>query len=228
VIKQQTGRRAPKRFTAWSYSRWTDYENCPRQARFKHLDKLPEVKGKALERGSQIHTEGENFLIRKTRGVPTSYVAFKTQLETIRRRGAIAEGSWTFTRDWELTEWNDWDAAWVRMKIDAHYVDGNGALRVIDFKTGKVRDSNVPQLELYGLGGLLRYPEVQTVRAEFWYLDAGESHALVFKREEVETLRAEWLRRTKPMLTDTRFKPKPGYACKWCSFSKTKGGPCEF
>ncbi len=47
--------KAMPRFTAWSYSRLSDYEACPLKAKIKHLDKVSEPSSPALKRGSDIH-----------------------------------------------------------------------------------------------------------------------------------------------------------------------------
>jgi hypothetical protein len=38
----------------------------------------------------------------------------------------------------------------------------------------------------------------------------------------------DWEDKTRPMLNDTIFAPKPGNACRWCHWKKSNGGPCKF
>jgi hypothetical protein len=123
----------------------------------------------------------------------------------------------------------DWFApeARCRVKLDAFGIN-RGVGHAVDFKTGKERDRHHLQLELYGLAGLLRYADLTVVEAELWYLDTGNVVAQTFKRDEVVGLRARWEKRTRKMLQDRRFAPTPGPACRWCSFSARRGGPCEF
>ena len=66
------------------------------------------------------------------------------------------------------------------------------------------------------------------VDTNLWYLDAGEERGRTFMRSEVPGLKKHWEKRSKAMLADTSFKATPGDACRWCAYSKTKGGPCEY
>jgi hypothetical protein len=231
-MAKKTSRRTgsvKRRLTAWSYSRWSTYEDCPRRARYRYLDKLPEgPKGRALVRGGEIHAEGEAFLKGDRRMVPQAFEAFRSDLRALRRSDALAEAEWAFTKDWKVTGWFD-DDAWVRMKIDAHLMAGRGLrqLRIIDFKTGQIRPANEVQLELYAVGGFSTYEKVTSVKAEFWYLDHGVIDAIEFQRNELNSLRNVWDQRTLKMLNDTRFAIRPNTACRWCAYSKAKGGPCE-
>lgn len=50
----------------------------------------------------------------------------------------------------------------------------------------------------------------------------------VYTPGDVEKLKKDWERRTKPMLNDTSFVPRPGYYCGYCFFSKKKNGPCKY
>jgi RecB family exonuclease len=226
--KVRRTREAPtQKITAWSFSRWTVYDTCPRQARHRYLDKLPEgEKGPALVRGQRIHELGEMYLKKEIAGVPSQYAAFRKEMRSLRRAKAIPEAQWAFDAQWEETDWFAPDVR-VRLKIDAHYLRRVNQLVLIDFKTGKVRGSNDVQLELYALAGFYKL-DVERIEAKFWYLDAGEEHVLTYERTELDVLRETWRLRTREMLADTSFKPRPGHHCGWCSFSKAKGGPCEF
>jgi len=127
---------------------------------------------------------------------------------------------------WGCVDWFD-DFAWLRAKIDVLEVNGVFA-EVKDHKTGRQRPENVDQLELYAIAIFCKYPFVETVNASFWYLDEGVIDAKNFARHELDSLKKKWLKRIKPMMNDTTFKPKPCYLCKWCKFSKEEGGPCKF
>jgi hypothetical protein len=83
-------------------------------------------------------------------------------------------------------------------------------------------------MSLYGLGGMLKYPHVKVVHTHLWYLDSGNPITITYDAKELPKLRESWNKKVTPMLNDTRFSPKPGNHCRWCTFSKTKGGPCKF
>lgn len=146
----------------------------------------------------------------------------------------VVEDQWAFTNTWGETAWNDWVKCWVRIKVDcAHHLDEE-TLRVRDWKTGKFREEMneeyLEQLELYALTALLLHPHIQKVETELVYLDEGKIFKApkVYTRADIPALKKLWEKRVTPMLKDKRFAPRPNNKCRWCHFSKSKGGPCKF
>lgn len=211
--------------TAWSASRVFGYENCPRQAKYRYIDKLPEVTGDPLIRGKKIHALGEDYLkATSITPVPNSFRYVEDELCALRKQKAVAEEQWGFDRDWNEASWFK---ATIRMILDARAPRG-GVMRVVDFKTGRPRAvKDEDQLGLYAAGTFERFPKIRTVRAELWYLDIGQIIELRFNRKEALAEREAWEERAQKMLDDKAFDPTPGkWTCKWCSFGKSKGGPC--
>lgn len=251
-------RKPPRQFTAWSFSRWNDWMQCPYRAKLKYLDKLvtPEMRkrdddmrsGKVepgpLQRGEQVAKEAEKFLKAKRGPVPMSLMPLAKNYRELRDHGNLSvEQSWGFTRDWKPCSPTDWDNCWLRVKIDVSYVDtekvGRGeyidTLHIKDNKTGKFNDRKAEeyeqQLELYGVAGLTLMPTVSRVTAQLLYSDIGVLHPAepaVYTQDQLAALQATWNKRVTPMFRDVRFPPRPGYYCRWCDFSKAKGGPCRY
>jgi len=218
----------PTTITSWSYSRYSTYEACPAKAKYKFIDKLPEPGSPAMERGNAIHKLAERYTKGELGKLPTELKLFSDQFKTLKNSKPVVEETWAFTKDWEKTTWNDWNGCAVRIKTDAYCRDGN-TLYVIDHKTGKQRDGYEAQLSLYALGAMYNFPDIKTVSTQLWYLDqGGDPVTMDYGIADFSKLKKDWDRRTKPMLNDTRFAPNPGNACRWCTFSKSKGGPCKF
>ena len=233
---KSAGKQRPQRFLAWSYSRLRDYEQCPARAKYRHLDKLDEgEKGRALLRGIAVHESAEGYLNAKP-AIPLApeLELFTDDFKMLRRKRATPESGFQFDADWQpLDDWFD-PTVWCRVKTDAEYTTGRGAKRIltiIDFKTGRQHKWHGEQLELYGLAGLLKYPEIQIVDTELWYTDDGGviGPEEPYTQGDVEPLKERWTKRAAPMLADTEFQPTPSMsACQWCPFKKAKGGPCEY
>ena len=242
--------------TAWSYSRFGDYEKCPALAKFKVIDKLREPSSPALDKGNLVHSvaaayvtgkapvkDKDNFSyhgrlveVAKTPAVPPELVNFTDRFKALRKAGGcMVEQDWAFTEAWERTGWFD-KAAWVRIKVDNHYLEvkkKRGGLRettveIIDYKTGKWSDAHALQRSLYALGALLIYPDAVSVKVAHWYLDTGKDEYDLFGPGNLEKLKKEWVKRTTAMLHDTTFAPTSGQHCKWCFFRKANNGPCQF
>lgn len=226
-----------KRFTAWSYTRLLDWEECPLKAKLKHLDKLKEPESPAMARGSAIHKEAEAYATGQLAKLPESLKLFKEEFTAVRKlsKRLLVEQQWGIAEDWSSTDWFDSDALkrglpkpWLRVVIDLGFKASAKLARMIDHKTGKIRDTHKDQLELYALAGFAQ-PEMKTVSevsSELWYLDQGEIVEAKFKRKDAPDLQAKWRRRSLPMLADETFPACPGNGCRWCPFGKSKGGPC--
>ena len=241
----------PKQFTSWSWSRYYDYKVCPLKSKLNHLDKIREPKNDAMTRGGLLHDTIRDYIrgVKKSIkecGFPAVSVGWINEAKKAFKKKSlqpIIEEDWAFTKDWTQTQWNDWNNCVLRVKLDAGLFEENGEVfKIIDWKSGKFRpeevDQYVEQLELQALAALVLYPQVREVRPQLAYIDFGlvyplADKPLVFKQSDVKKLKATWAKRTKPMLSDTTFAPRPNDKCRWCFYGqsgKVKGGPglCKF
>jgi len=222
--------------SAWSYSRLSDYEECPLKAKCKHLDKIAEPGGEALERGKRIHTLAEQYTMRRLTELPPELANFPEEFGGLRARKDVeCERQLAVNRNWQPCGWFGADA-WLRIVVDVTYAgatpDEPGRV-VVDHKTGKIRVENASQLDLYGLVMFAYYPGIKRVDSALWYLDQGEIVSKSLVPDEAPALRAKWEQRVAPMLADRTFAPTPGNGCRWCFYGqsgKAKRGPglCQF
>lgn len=217
---------------AWSYSAWSVFNKCPAQYQYKYLMKLPtEPPGPAVERGIAIHAKGEGYLLGTVKGVPKEYKHYAQELRQLKKLGAEPEGDIAVTADWDPTTWNDWNGVWCRAKADAISIPEDGLLVVDDWKTGRKYPSHLDQGHLYGTLAYSHYEGVEKVKVRFFYLDKPPEEEppleLEYPRKDLKVMRAKWEERYKEMATTHTFKPTPGNYCRFCDFSKRKGGPCK-
>lgn len=229
---------------AWSPSRLNDYESCPAKAKYKYVERLPEPPAPALDRGTRIHKEAEDFIVGAGKVTPDLKRVSKElkRLRKLHTAGRVrVEQSLALSDDWKPVDWFSRDA-WLRCKIDVVEVAApsgrkrvtNGSALVTDWKSGKnnARDSEKhgDQLNLYAVA-VLSTGVAKSVRARLIFTDTGEEVAKpegTMSLDELPAARVFWERRVEPMLSDTTFDPTPNFTCRWCSFSKIKGGPCKF
>lgn len=246
---------AVRMFTAWSFSRWKDHRECPRRAHWKHILKKPVLvgdawyapdkapKSPAMQRGGDIHKEGEDYLKGKLRAVPKSFETFALEMKELRKLAASSEAKWGLTVAWKPVDYFDWARCWLRVVLDARVWAATRRARVIDFKTGKFYpDDNDAQMELYAAAAFAHLLEADEVDVELWYLDQPRGknalgggkfienpHVKTFTRKRDEAkLRKRWDGKVIPIMTDRRFVPLQGRHCSWCDYSKRKGGECEY
>lgn len=231
----QKAKKIVKRLTSWSFSRFMDYEKCPYLCFLKHVEKRREPDNKATEHGTIVHKLAEQHTRGDLKKCPKELTKLKAGFVELRTAKAKVEQEWAFDKDWEPCGWFDMDVCVVRIKVDAHHVisEKKGKLtkhtvRIVDHKTGKEKPDHQLQRSLYAVGGFIMYPDADTVIAEHWYIETGAKRTSVYKRKELETLKVQWEQRTRAMLNDTRFAPRPSNACTWCFFRNANGGPCKF
>lgn len=230
--------------TAWSYSRFGLYEQCPAKFKYKHLMKLPDPSGPAAERGNVIHALAEGLIksgpavagLRKTKvtaPIPPELANVATEIAHLRENNAIAEQEWGFKANWDWIGRPGWfgNDVWVRVKADAVVTYDDNTGMGVDWKTGRRYDEHTKQAELTGLLMLMRYPTMVEADVRFWYVDeppASNEMQLVVARNDVPALQKDWERKVQPMFKDKKFPPKPNRFCSWCNYSKARGGPCQF
>ncbi len=210
-----------QQITAWSFSRYSTHDGCPFKAKRLYIDKVKMEFNVYMDRGTQVHKLGEDYLNNKLKQLPVAYEKFKKEMLFLKSKGAVPEEQWTFTKDWWPTGWFDFDA-WLRIKIDVQLLQGTH-LDIIDFKTGKMRDGYMEQLDLYAGGGFALFDGLKTITTKLFYLDSGDLLEENYTIKDAPKLIRSWNARVKPMLKDKNFIPNPTYFCKYCQFRK-KGG----
>lgn len=256
----------PTKITAWSFSRYSVYAQCPLKAKLKFIDKLPEPGSPQMERGSQMHTVIEQYIkgaVPRMGKIPEALASqdyakgiepkqvsmslsadFSAMMKGLRARhkkdpaAVSVEDTLAYRADWSPTRWDDWSGCWLRIKIDCAEIDGTADslnVSVIDWKSGRFRpmeqNSYALQLDLYALGMLTKYKDVKdvTVLPSLVYLDEGHRHTVgEYTLADLPRLKKEWTQRTKAMLNDTKFAPRPNSMCRFCEFSAAKSGPCKY
>lgn len=212
---------------AWSYSRWSTYDKCPKQAQFKYVDKLSEEENAAMIGGKEAHDEIAEYLRGDRQGPVRGWEHFQVLFEQLRDLEPLIEQQWGFRVNWTPTGWFAKDT-WFRSVLDAAVIYDDATADVVDHKTGKSHPSHAQQAELYAVSVFLRYPHVARVTVRFWYLDSGAESVYRFGKRDADGIIATWTKRAQKMLSDTLLAPRPGAHCNWCSFAKSKGGPCKY
>lgn len=224
--------------TAWSYSRYNDYDTCPLMFKLKHIDKIKPPGSAAMDRGSDIHKLGENFLKDpKAKKPPAEYAYFADQMKELKALNPRVELQLGFTSNWTPAyssprDPHGWFArdTWLRIvcDVDVRYEDHTAD--IIDFKTGRRYDTNEAQVELFSCAPFMEDPKIQSVTTRLWYLDQPVDNEVVreYTRKDFEAIKKDWTKKVKPMFVDKRFAPKPNRRCGTCHFRKTNGGPCKF
>lgn len=240
-----------------SFSRLEIYKLCPLYAKLKYVDKLKEPERPpspnnttehANDRGSRIHNSADDYINGRCSNLIPELHSFKTEFANARLVQSanpelvLTEQLWTSKKDWTSTNAEVDKNPYLRVIIDLLLFTNNdkSSARVIDFKTGKSYGNEVKhasQLQLYIVAAFMRFPELQEVSAEIWYLDKATKPKITkYTRDQAMRFRKFWDKRMETMCTDTEFKAKPHVnACMFCPYGKTehsnkwvnKSGDCQ-
>lgn len=218
---------------SWSISRLQVFEQCQYRAKLQWLDKIADTQPKtAADRGSAIHLEAEDYVLGK--GELTHNLRhFSTDLTALKNHASkglvTVEEEWAFDRSWNVSEWK---SGWLRLKCDAVCHLSRSHVVVIDHKTGKRFGNEIKhavQLQLYAVCALIRYPEVEQVTCELWYLDQNELASFVLHRRQLKKYLAIFDEKGRKFTDTTTFKPNPNVVtCRYCPYHADRQGDCEY
>lgn len=224
---------------AWSFSALDDFEKCKYRTYLKRVQKIPEPiralpPGKtehANDRGSRIHDHAEHYVRGTGKFIP-ELKSFTLELDALARefkKGKVQlEGEWGMSRDWEPAPYAK---AWLRLKLDAILFLSKTEAVAIDYKTGRIFGNefkHAEQLQLYALVTFLRYPELEVIHTEVWYLDHDEVTTITYTRNQALRFKFKWNKRGTEMVNTVDFPPNANiFSCKWCMYGPKGSGVCE-
>jgi CRISPR/Cas system-associated exonuclease Cas4 (RecB family) len=221
-----------------SFSRLQVFETCKLHAKLKFVDRIPDPQPKdAAERGTAIHQMAEDFVRGELPALPRELAKFSDEFFKLRERylsdstAILMEDEWGFDGNWQITDYN---GAWLRMKLDALVFLTPHEVAVIDFKTGRKFGNEIKhgdQCLNYAAAVAARYPEVEIIHTELWYLDKDEITKNTYSREKAYAYIARYDKRHKAVTTATRFPANPNmYSCRYCPYKPEPAGTgdCEW
>jgi len=220
----------------WSISQLHTYENCAYQHHMKYDLKIPEPerplpKGKtehANDRGSRIHQGLEDYVRSDVLMMPDEAHDFAEDIDALREmypQGSVMlEHDWCFDADWLPCAREVRDCIMI---VDfAVWIVPDKWLLIGDYKSGRQYPvKHMDQMQGYALGAYRKFPQLEQVTTELWYLDQNDISSSTFKPRAADAIQNTIGRRVERMRTDTEHKPASHqYACRYCPYKDT----CEF
>lgn len=229
--------------TAGSFSRLDVFESCKRRAKLAFVDRvkepdrppLPNGKEYANDRGDRVHNELDAYVKGQRAAPPREVGTFGEEVDRIRalyEEGRVsAEQMWCYDDAWINVDERDFANIRMRIKTDVTVFVDPETVIIIDYKTGRRFGNELKhaqQLQLYGIGAVMRYAEVKYVTAELWYLDQDELVSQRFERRHAVRLLNGWNQRLDKMFNETQFPASPSREnCKWCPYGPRGTGHCR-
>lgn len=210
----------------WSHSRLEDFKNCPRAFYEKQVAKsVKEEKGEATIWGEKVHKHFEEFLTDGVALPPELEMHEPFLLKLLNLPGQMGvEERIALDRGAQPCGFFD-DGVWYRGVIDVKKVNGNQAL-LIDHKTGK-HHTKFRQLKSFALQTFAKHPEVETIRAEYYWTQTKTKNGETYTRDMIPVLWKEFIpdlrQYAEAFRTDT-WQPRQSGLCNgWCPVTD-----CEF
>lgn len=212
----------------WSFSMWTTYNTCPSRFNYRYRQRLPDPPSPAAQRGSAAHDTAERYVRGHSMLLPTKDNYLLDVFNKFRQwpnGDRHTELKITLTDEWTLTSPQN-DDAYVTGVLDVVGYH-KGVVEIGEWKTGKPKDEHKEQRSLYALLGLRRWLP-REVQVTTYYMDNTAPPARLTVKDTAEPKLIQiWDGRAKQMLTDDTCAPRPGFYCRWCPYSRDKGGPCK-
>jgi hypothetical protein len=205
---------------AWSYSRLTAFETCPRRYHETQVlkNKWPEPRSAQLDWGDTVHVAMANAL-RTGTPLPTVFQIFQHWIDKVANTPGelLVEDDcrWAITREFKPVPWFA-PTVWLRCIADAVKLDDDAAL-VVDWKAGKSANADPVQLTLTSLMMLVQFPKLQCVRSDFVWLQEDAQTTQVLYRNEAADQWAEIMPRVELLrqaVETNNFPPRPNRFCR--------------
>lgn len=212
---------------SFSYTALRDFENCP--LAFKHkriLKDVSFVQGDAAKWGEEVHKHFENR-VRDNTPLPFTLTSYEPMLSQFDGKRHECELKMCINEELKPVDWFA-DEAWIRGIADVMVWLDDKTVWIGDYKTGK-RRPDFGQLELFSLLTWQHYPEIETCKTSFIWIQDKKIDTETFNRADAnkmwEKVMTKIRRVYKADETDT-WPAKPSGLCGWCDVKKQLG--CQY
>jgi len=225
-----------KRYVSWSYSRWNDFDTCPRMFHHKYILKdVPEPDGEALDYGKEVHKALE-LRVKRGRELPKKLQHMEPLVAALLAKYPFsdAELELAVDRRWNPCDWFG-KAVMARAILDlVLWDDEPRAARqalIIDWKTGKVK-TDLDQLELSAAILQSHFPSLEKIYVGLVFTEFRQvvprDLSVHYDETLLQDIREEWSERADDIQRAAqagKWQPRRGPLCRFCPCTPEQ---CEF
>lgn len=222
-----------------SPSKLSTYLSCPQHYDYKYVQELEEESGQAAINGSFVHLVLEHFYdapVRPKQRTLAAALSLSAQLHLIDETGADLERCQELI--WNLFDLEDpttvkclrtemdlelpWGDHSLKGIIDRVDIEDDGYV-IVDYKSGKApNDEDLAEkalgVKFYAMLGLKAFGSLP-VRVVLLYLGTPQKITVDVTESIARGIEVK-AQAAVTAIEKGEFKPKPGLACRWCSFKE--------
>lgn len=176
---------------AWSWTSYSAFQTCPKRYQLTRVTKeVKEPETDVLRWGKEVHKALE---LRVKDGTPlpegmTQWEKYARWAISLKDKAEVVTEQ-QVALDKDLNPVDYWDkSAWVRGVFDLSVV-GKGFASILDYKTGKIRDSS-EQLKLFAGFAFAMNPNIQEVKTIYIWLNHMKMTGETYTRDQLQSI---WL-----------------------------------
>ena len=221
---------------ALSWSRISDYRQCPHKFDLKYISKAPNFKmedkdkSPALVRGGNIHLQCKDYVELKKINKLTGGEIWDPSVQRViplidnlmEHYSIMPEKQIAVDTDFKEVSWYDKNA-YFRVIYD---IIGFGDVLLLgDYKTGKFADyggtlKEMGQLHMSALIGMLLWPEFDECSSIYIFVDHKRTIPVKVDKSDVPQMRDNLVREHEAICADDVLAPKANQYCKWCEATR--------
>jgi len=232
ILSNALEKQAKKGHIALSFSRLSNYEQCPRQFAAKYITKTypDDSDNPNFVHGNNIHRQLEEAVQAKKRGltIEANHIQCVQDCHTL-INNLVKSYQYVYTeqqlcvnKDWSELDWFS-RSAYYRAILDLILIDDNFTNAfVIDWKSGKVRDyddSPTGQLVLAACILFSLKPSLQEIEIAYMFVEHKQTIRRQYSRKNLEKMKAPFDGKFNEVNGDKEFKPKSNQYCYFCDIS---------
>lgn len=222
---------------ALSWSRWSDFDQCPRKFYLKYISKeFPPFDDSSvhLVRGRNLHKQLENYaehkLFPKEAPLPEmspETEALKPAIDTLYSTSVELwpESQLAVDAQWNPVDWFHKSTGW-RSIIDLAAMRHDHGI-IWDYKSGKYQPytDSCGQLHLSAAMVLTKRPKLAYVDVSYLFIDNKKADGVRVQREDVPKIIEIFNHRLKTVNSEVDWLATKNEYCQWCDATKTQ---CRF
>jgi len=233
--------------TYLSYSQISTFDNCPRQYRFRYLQRIPVPPSAAASFGDSVHKTLRDFYQAVKEGKKLA----KKDLLKLLEKNWSAEGYASKAHEKRMKEQGrrmlsdfydqDYDPKRIPKALEQNFVikispslriggkidrvdEWRDKLEIIDYKTGKTLDQKEIdrslQMTVYALAATdqgIYGKKPEEVLLSFYFLDSGEKKTTRRTADQLQQAKKELVEKACE-IEKSKFEPRPGRLCEFCEY----------